>query len=157
MTFYLIIHYLKEQLSFNNIRTAFLPEICHVTWNKVCRYDTSTVFLSLLQPDSCGKHTPNTNLTFLLTFALCGLAGKGQDLLAEVLPLFIAQVGIAGEQSARLQVSTHAVKENTRKHRNLTSLLTAGNNVILLPESVISPLLVHSKTRNRVGLWLYKC
>lgn len=150
MTFYFIINYLKEQLSFNNVRTAFLAQICHVTWNKVCRYDTSIVFLSLLQPDSCAKHTPNTNLTFLLTFALCGLAGKGQDLLAEVLPLFIAQVGIAGEQSARLQVSTHTVKENThtrQKNRNLTSLLTAGN-IILLPKSVISPLLVHSKTRN---------
>ncbi len=41
-------------------------------------------------------NTLNTKLTVLLTFALCGLAGEGQDLLAEVCPLGSAQVGVAG-------------------------------------------------------------
>lgn len=40
-----------------------------------------------------------------LTFALWSIASKGEDLLAKVLSLLISQVGIAGQQSACLQVA----------------------------------------------------
>lgn len=66
-----------------------------------------------------------SSLTFtktqVLTFDLGGVTGEGQNLLAEVFPLVNAKVGITGEQSARLQVSTESVKESHWQRYMMTS------------------------------------
>jgi hypothetical protein len=41
----------------------------------------------------------------VLTWGCRGLAGEGKDLLAEVLPLLLCQVGVARQQGTGLQVA----------------------------------------------------